>query len=71
MRKLEKFDQAILACKQVVELKPDFSNALINLGQLLSDQERYEEALIYLEKALKNIINPLKLIAFITFWKFG
>lgn len=51
-RKLGRLELATIECRKVVNLQPDYVPALSNLGQFLSDQGFYEEALFYLQKGL-------------------
>ncbi len=50
-RKLGQLELATLECRKLITLQPNNISALTNLGLLLSDQEKYEDALFFLNEA--------------------
>ena len=56
------FDNALIALKKAITLKPDFTFAYNNLGNLYSDMGRRDEAIAYYKKALS--LNPRDLDAY-------
>lgn len=55
---LNKIDKAEKYLKQSIVLEPDSAPARENYGELLSNQERYTEAIDHLSEAAKLISNP-------------
>ncbi|XP_028814389.1 FKBP prolyl isomerase 16 [Denticeps clupeoides] len=51
--KLERYDEALHTCRDVLFLDPNNVKALFRTGKLLSDKGEYEEAMETLKKALK------------------
>jgi len=47
------FDQAITDYKEILNDEPDNVSALYHLGVALSDTERWDDAIVYLEKTIK------------------
>jgi len=48
-----KIDDAIAECKRAIEVDPDFGNPYNDIGAYLIDLERYDEAIPWLEQAMK------------------
>ena len=48
---LQRYDEAIEACKEAIAIDPDFGNPYNDIGSYLIAQERWEEALPWLEQA--------------------
>jgi Tfp pilus assembly protein PilF len=46
------YDDAIEKCKQAIDLDPDFGNPYNDIGAYLIKQNKYDEAAIWLKKAL-------------------
>src|ERR1035437_4243148 len=44
--------EAIAECKRAIEIDPDFGNPYNDIGAYLIDQERYDEAIPWLERAI-------------------
>ena|SRR3989338_8480093 len=51
---LEHYDEAIRFCKKAIELDPEFGNPYHDIGTYLIAMNKLDEAVIYLEKALKS-----------------
>lgn len=51
-----RLDEALTAYMKALELKPDFSEARLNLGNLYLDMKRYDDAIAQYEKALNNVM---------------
>jgi len=47
-------DEAEKAMLKALKLQPEFSQAQLNLGSLYLDQERWDDAILWLDKAAKN-----------------
>jgi Tfp pilus assembly protein PilF len=47
-----KIEEAIAECKHAIEIDPDFGNPYNDIGVYLIDQDRYDEAIPWLEQAL-------------------
>src|SRR3990172_7670327 len=47
-----KFEEAIKECQIAIELDPDYSNPYNDIGSYLISLRRYDEAIIWLEKAI-------------------
>jgi Tfp pilus assembly protein PilF len=45
-------DAAIEECKRAIEIDPDYGNPYNDIGAYLIEQQRYQEAIVWLEKAL-------------------
>lgn len=58
-----KFDEAQEVLKKAVALKPRFSEAKTNLGNLYLDLKRYDEAIALYQEALGDILYPTPFIA--------
>ncbi|MBN8723587.1 MAG: tetratricopeptide repeat protein [Acidobacteria bacterium] len=52
LEKAEDFEQAAIRMKKAIELNPTFIDALIGLANILHKQNRYDEAISVLDKAL-------------------
>lgn len=50
---LDKYEEAIRFCKRAIELDPHFGNPYNDIGAYLIELGREDEAISYLEKALK------------------
>lgn len=48
-----KYDEAIHSCKQAIDLDPDFGNPYNDIGAYLIELGKDDEAIPYLEKAIK------------------
>ena len=48
-----KIEEAIAECKHAIEIDPDFGNPYNDIGAYLIDLNRYDEAIPWLEQALK------------------
>ena len=48
-----KIDEAIAECKRAIEIDPDFGNPYNDIGVYLIDLNRHEEAIPWLEQAIK------------------
>lgn len=48
-----KFEEAIAECKRAIAIDPDFGNPYNDIGAYLIDLNRYDEAIPWLEQALK------------------
>ena len=48
-----KTEEAIAECKRAIEIDPDFGNPYNDIGAYLIDLERYEEAIPWLEQAMR------------------
>jgi Tfp pilus assembly protein PilF len=48
-----KIDEAITECKRAIAVDPDFGNPYNDIGAYLIDLERYDEAVPWLEQAMK------------------
>lgn len=59
LKRLERLDEANEAYKKALECEPEDHVVLSNLGGNLNDQERYEDALPYLEKAVSIAPNAI------------
>ena len=46
-----RIDEAIAECKRAIEIDPDFGNPYNDIGAYLIEQERYDEAIPWLERA--------------------
>jgi len=49
-----KLDQAIRECQRAIELDPDFGNPYNDIGAYLIEKNQYDEAITWLEKALRS-----------------
>src|SRR3990167_7197170 len=49
-----KLDQAIRECHRAIELDPDFGNTYNDMGDYLIEKNQYDEAITWLEKALRS-----------------
>lgn len=49
---MSRYDEAIAECEKAIELDPAYGNPYNDIGSYLIEQEQYEEALPWLEKAL-------------------
>jgi len=49
-----KLDQAIRECHRAIELDPDFGNPYNDIGAYLIEKNQYDEAITWLEKALRS-----------------
>jgi tetratricopeptide (TPR) repeat protein len=56
LRWLRRFDQAQTALQEAIELRPDHTDLLVEMGWVHGDQLRHEEALTWFQRALD--INP-------------
>jgi tetratricopeptide (TPR) repeat protein len=59
----KKHDDAQVALKRAIELKPRFSEAKTNLGNLYMDLKRYDDAIALYQEALGDILYPTPYIA--------
>lgn len=50
---LGRYEEAIEECQRAIELDPDFGNPYNDIGAYLIETGRYEEAISWLEKAMK------------------
>jgi tetratricopeptide (TPR) repeat protein len=50
---MNRYDEAIELCHKAIELDPEFGNPYNDIGSYLIEQERWDEAVPWLEKALK------------------
>lgn len=48
---MERYEEAIEACKEAIEVDPTFGNPYNDIGAYLIELERWEEAIPWLEKA--------------------
>lgn len=48
---LNRYDEAIEACKEAIAVDPDYGNPYNDIGAYLIEQESWEEAIPWLEKA--------------------
>jgi tetratricopeptide (TPR) repeat protein len=48
---MDRYDEAIEACKKAIEVDPQFGNPYNDIGAYLIEQEEWEEAIPWLEKA--------------------
>ncbi|HSM55193.1 MAG TPA: tetratricopeptide repeat protein [Candidatus Sulfomarinibacteraceae bacterium] len=48
---MERYEEAIEACKKAIEVDPTFGNPYNDIGAYLIEQEKWEEAIPWLEKA--------------------
>ncbi|MBI1748015.1 MAG: tetratricopeptide repeat protein [Acidobacteria bacterium] len=48
-----KLEDAIAECKRAIEIDPDFGNPYNDIGAYLFEEEKYEEAIPWLEKAIQ------------------
>ena len=48
-----KIEEAIAECKRAIEIDPDFGNPYNDIGVYLIDLDRYDEAIPWLEQAMK------------------
>ena len=48
---MERYEEAIEACKKAIEVDPTFGNPYNDIGAYLIEQEQWEEAIPWLEKA--------------------
>lgn len=48
---MERYEEAIEACKKAIEVDPTFGNPYNDIGAYLIELERWEEAISWLEKA--------------------
>jgi len=46
-----RIEEAIAECKRAIEIDPDFGNPYNDIGAYLIEQERYDEAIPWLERA--------------------
>ena len=56
MKLSKEFNEAVKIFEKIISLKPDFTKALINLGNCFQSLNRFEEALKIYKKA--SIIQP-------------
>lgn len=49
---MDRYDEAIAECEKAIALDPSFGNPYNDIGAYLIEQERYEEAIPWLEKAI-------------------
>ena len=56
MRELKSLDEALASFERAIEIKPDYVDALSNLGNALKDLNRLDEALASYNQAIQ--INP-------------
>jgi type IV pilus assembly protein PilF len=59
----KKLDDAQVALKKAIELRPKFSDAKTNLGNLYMDLKRYDEAITLYQEALGDILYSTPFIA--------
>lgn len=59
----KRLDEAEAAYKKAIELRPDYSEAKVNLGNLYSDRGRFEEAIKLYDEALNDILYLTPFIA--------
>jgi tetratricopeptide (TPR) repeat protein len=52
---LSRYDEAITCCKAAIEVDPTFGNPYNDIGAYLIEQESWEEAIPWLEKATQAI----------------
>lgn len=60
---LGRLDEALKHYHEAVKLKPDFSSAYNNMGTLLTDLGRYDDAIAAFKQALTNILYPTPSLA--------
>lgn len=60
LTKLQKFDEAISKFKGAIKAKPDFKDAYNNLGNVLNEVGRPEQAILIYKKALRKCPNISK-----------
>jgi Tfp pilus assembly protein PilF len=48
---IDQYDEAIALCKQAIEIDPGFGNPYNDIGAYLIEQDRWEEAVPWLEEA--------------------
>lgn len=48
---IDLYDEAVAMCKKAIELEPDLGNPYNDIGAYLIDQDRWEEAIPWLEQA--------------------
>ncbi|MEW5740701.1 MAG: social motility TPR repeat lipoprotein Tgl [Myxococcota bacterium] len=58
-----RLDEALAAYMKALELKPDFSEARTNLGNLYIDMKRYDDAIAQYDKALNDVLYGAPFIA--------
>ncbi len=67
------FDQALTYYKQLHKMKPDYAYALILIGDVFFNQEKYDSARVYFQRAIEK--NPISYTAYWfladTYWKTG
>lgn len=49
---MERFDEAIAECQEAIVLDPQYGNPYNDIGAYLIELEQYDEAILWLEKAL-------------------
>lgn len=59
----QKQDEAIEQYKEALDLRPEFSEAKTNLGNVYLDQGKYDEAIKLYEQALNDMLYPTPFIA--------
>jgi type IV pilus assembly protein PilF len=59
----KRYDEALAAYMKCLELKPDFSEARTNLGNLYIDMKRYDDAIAQYDKALNDVLYGAPFIA--------
>lgn len=59
----KRLDEALTAYLKCLELKPDYSEARTNLGNLYIDMKRYDDAIAQYEKALNDVLYGAPFIA--------
>jgi len=57
------FEPSIAHYQKAIELKPDYDEARANLGRVYITQQRYQEAVPLLEKALEYVFLPEQYLA--------
>ncbi len=50
---MKRYEDAIAECRKAIEVDPEFGNPYNDIGAYLIDQEKFDEALPWLEKAIQ------------------
>ena len=48
-----RLDEAILECRKAIEIDPEFGNPYNDIGAYLIEQQKHDEAIVWLERALQ------------------
>jgi tetratricopeptide (TPR) repeat protein len=60
---LEKYQEAINACKKAIEIKPDYHKAYCNMGVAYGELKKYQEAIDTYKEAIKIKLIDLKIVS--------